>query len=106
VQVGTEGTGIQNRRSRCAQAYIQILQIWKYIYFTVMMRKSPFLTRELYAAVAALKVWLMAGELVAGQLGGAGEVARTVLRTALQHIVLKMYRQDICYLSRIENCLC
>ena len=54
-----------------------------------MMRKSPFLTRELYAAVAALKVWLMAGELVAGQLGGAGEVSRAVLRTALQHIVLK-----------------
>ncbi len=54
-----------------------------------MMRKSPFLTRELNAAVAALKVWLMAGELVAGQLGGAGEVSRAVLRTALQHVVLK-----------------
>jgi hypothetical protein len=70
----------------------------------VMMRTSPFLTRELYAAVAALKVWLMAGELVAGQLGGAGEVSRAVLRTALQHIVLKMYRQDICHVSRNENC--
>jgi hypothetical protein len=68
-----------------------------------MMRKSPFLTRELYAAVAALKVWLMAGELVAGQLGGAGEVSRAVLCTALQHIVLKCVGRTFNFAERINK---